>query len=76
MITREFCVFIFWLCWVLIAANRIFSSCGKWGLLLVAVCGLRSALASPVVVPEFQSSGSIAVARGLSCSAACGIFPD
>ena len=26
-------IYFFWLCWVFIAANRIFSSCGKWELL-------------------------------------------
>ena len=31
---------------------------------------------SVVVVPGLQSTGSTAVARGLSCSAARGIFPD
>ena len=39
-----------------------FSSCSTWH--------------SIVVAPRLQSTGSIAVARGLSCSAACGIFPD
>jgi len=29
-----------------------------------------------VVVPEIYSTGSIAVVHGLSCSIACGIFPE
>ena len=61
-----------------------FSSCGKQGLLFVAVRGLLIAVVSlccgaqalgmraAVVVARGLSS----VARGLSCSAACGIFPD
>ena len=39
-----------------------FSSCGTW--------------ASVVVDRGLQSTGSVVVAHGLSCSAACGIFPD
>ena len=39
-----------------------FSSCDMW--------------ASVVVVRELQSAGSVVVAHGLSCSAACGIFTD
>ena len=31
---------------------------------------------SIVAAPGLQSTGSVAVAHGLSCSAACGIFPD
>ena len=36
-------------------------------------CGTR---ASVVVARGLQSTGSVVVAHGLSCSAACGIFPD
>ena len=42
-----FNLFYFWLLWVFVAA-RAFSSCGEWGLLFVAVCGLI-AVASLVV---------------------------
>ena len=35
-------------------------------------CGTRSV----VVARGIQSTGSVAVAHGLSCSAACGIFPE
>ena len=31
---------------------------------------------SVVAVPELQSTGSVVVVHGLSCSVACGIFPD
>ena len=61
-----------------------FSSCGEWGLLFVAVHGLLVAVASLAVVhglqalrlQQLQHAGSVGVAHGLSCSAACGIFPD
>ena len=39
-----------------------FSSCGTW----VSSCGSRAS----------QSAGSVVVVHGLSCSVACGIFPD
>ena len=28
------------------------------------------------MIPRLESTGSIVVARGVSCSAACGVFPD
>ena len=39
----------FWLRWVFVAARRLFSSCGKRGLLFVAARGLLIAVASLVV---------------------------
>ena len=42
-----FC-FVFCLRWVFVAARRLFSSCGKQGLLFVAVRGLLIAVASLV----------------------------
>ena len=46
----KFILFIiyFWLCWVFAAACGLFSGCGEWGLLFVAVCGLLIAVASLV----------------------------
>ena len=41
-------IYYFWLCWVFVAARGLFSSCGEWGLLLVAVHGLLIAVASLV----------------------------
>ena len=50
---------------------RAFSSCGKRGPLFIAVHG-------PLLLQSTGSrrSGSVIVAHGLSCSTACGIFPD
>ena len=73
-----------------------FSTCGKWGLLFIAVYGLLIVVASLVAEHGLQarrlrqlqhagsvvvahglwSTGSVFVAHGLSCSMACGIFPD
>ena len=54
----------FWLRWVLVAACGLSLIVASGGLLFVAVHGLLIAVAS--LVTE----------HGLSCSAACGIFPD
>ena len=40
------CMYV-WLCWVFIAAGA-FSSCGEWGLPLVAILGLLLVVASLV----------------------------
>ena len=61
----------FWLHWVLIAARRLSFSCGEWGLLFVVVHGLQAHR-----LQQLWRMGSVVVARGLSCSAACGFFPD
>ena len=53
-----------------------FSSCGERGPLFVAVHGLLVAVASLDVEHRLQGAGSVAVAHGPSCSAACGILPD
>ena len=50
---------------------RAFSSCGKRGPLFIAMRG-------PLLLRSTGSrrAGSVVVAHGPSCSAACGIFPD
>ena len=82
------CIFYFWLCWGFVAMCRLFCY-GEWGYSLVAVHGLLLAVASlvaehglqdtqvsVVAAPGVQSTGSVVVVLELSCSAACGIFPD
>ena len=66
--------------------HRLFSSCGYslvpvQGLLtagasLAAEHRLEGTQASAAAAPRLWSTGSIAVAHGLSCSVACGVFPD
>ena len=83
------CLFCFWLRWVFVAtqafslgvANGGFSLVALHGLLivlasLVAEHRLQGTWASVVAAHRLQSVGSVVVAHGLSCSAACGIFPD
>ena len=66
----------FWLCWVFVSV---------WGLSLVAASGGHSSsrcaglsLSWPLLLWSTGSrcAGSVVVAHGPSCSAACGIFPD
>ena len=45
-------------CWLLCMG---FSSCGEWGLLLVALCGLLIAVASPVAGHRLCSAGLVAL---------------
>ena len=73
----NFYLFIyFWLCWVFVSV---------WGLsLVVASRGHSSSrcaglsLSRPLLLQSTGSrrAGSVVVVHGLSCSAACGIFPD
>ena len=68
--------FYFWLCWVSVSAR---------GPSLVAVSGCHPSsrcaglsLSRPLLLRSTGSrrAGSVVVAHGPSCSAACGIFPD
>ena len=69
-------IYLFWLCWVFVSVR---------GLPLVAVSGGHSSswcaglsLSRPLLLQSTGSrrAGSVVVAHGPSCSAACGIFPD
>ena len=70
-------IIYFWLCWVFVSVRR--------GLSLVAASGDHSSsrcaglsLSRPFLLQSTGSrrAGSVVVAHGPSCSAACGIFPD
>ena len=57
--------------------TRAFSSCGEWCLL--SSCGARASHCSGFSrggAWALAHVGSVAVVLGLSCSTACGIFPD
>ena len=56
---------------------RAFSSCGKWGGHSSSRCAGLS-LSRPLLLWSTGSrrAGSVVVAHGPNCSAACGIFPD
>ena len=65
------CLFIYlWLCWVFVSVR---------GLSLAAASGRHSSsrcAGLSLSQPLLRSAGSVIVAHGPSCSAACGIFPD
>ena len=83
-----FCFCFFWLLWVFVAArgfSLVLASGGysslrctgfslRWLLLLRSTGSRRTG--SVIVAHGLQSAGSVVVAHRLSCSAACGIFPD
>ena len=54
---------------------RAFSSCGKQGPLFIVVHGPLTIVASLAGSTGSRHAGSVVVAHGPSCSAACGIFP-
>ena len=71
-----FIYFYFWLCWVFVSVR---------GLSLVAASGGHSSsrcaglsLSRPLLLRSTgcRRAGSVVVAHGPTCSAACGIFPD
>ena len=71
-------LFLFFAALGLCNCARAFSSCGERGLLFVVARGLQQLwhAGSVVVSHGLWSAGSVVVAHWLSCSAACGIFPD
>ena len=75
-----FFIFIyFWLPWVLVAAHRIFTAvCGLFvaGCRLLSSCCVQAAehRLSSCGVQAPECVGSVVVAHGLNCPAACGIL--
>ena len=62
-----------WLLWEFLSRHGAQDSfCGSF----LAEQRLQSSQTSVVVAPRLWSTGSIVVAHELSCSAACGVFPD
>ena len=66
----------FWLCWVLTAAPRPFSSCCEPGLLSGWGVRLLTELAPHCRPRVLGHRGSLVVVHRLSCSMTRGIFPD
>ena len=68
----------FWLCWVFVAARGLSLVAARGGLLFIAVHGLQQLwhVGSVVVAHGLQSTGSVVVVRGFSCSTACGSLLD
>ena len=66
----------FWLCWVLVSVRGLSLVAASRGHSSSRCAGLS--LSQPLLLWSTGSRdrGSVVVAHGLSCSAACGIFPD
>ena len=66
----------FWLCWVFISVQRLSLVAASGGHSSSRCAGLS--LSRPLLLRSTSSrhAGSVVMAHGPSCSAACGIFPD
>ena len=66
----------FWLCWVFISVRGLSLVVASRGHSSLRCAGLS--LSRPLLLQStgFRRAGSVVVAHGPSCSAACGIFPD
>ena len=71
-----FCLFDFWLCWVLVAAWAFSLAAESLEATHCSGPSCWAAQASAVVAPGLWRTGSVVVAHRLSCSRACGIFSD
>ena len=71
-----FIFFYFWLCWVFVSVLGLSPVAASGGHSSLRCAGLS--LSRPLLLWSTGSrrAGSVVVAHGLSCSAACGIFPD
>ena len=70
-------IFIYlWLCWVFVSVRGLSPAAASGGHSSLQCAGLS--LSRPLLLRSTGSrrAGSVAVAHRLSCSAACGIFPD
>ena len=65
-------VYLFWL----YCCELAFSSGNEWGLFFVVVLGLLNTVTPLISVHRLWSAGSVVVAHELSCSEACGLFPE
>ena len=78
----NFCVYLFiylfilWLCWVFVSVRGLSPVAASGGHSSSRCAGLS--LLRPLLLRSTGSrrTGSVIVAHGPSCSAACGIFPD
>ena len=66
-------LFIFWLRWVFVATHGLFSGCGEWGLLLVAMHRLLIAVTSVVAEHGLQARGLQQLWHTGSVVVACGL---
>ena len=69
-------IYLFWLCWVFVSVRGLPLAAASGGHSSSRCAGLS--LSRPLLLRSTGSrcAGSVVVAHGPSCSAACGIFPD
>ena len=66
----------FWLCWVFVSVRGLSLVTASGGHSSSRCAGLSLSRPLPLQGTGSRRAGSVAVAHGPSCSAACGIFPD
>ena len=71
-----FIYLLFWLCWVFVSVRGLSPVAASRGHSSSRCAGLSLSRPLPLRSTGSRRAGSVAVAHGLSCSAACGIFPD
>ena len=65
-----------WLCWVFVSVRGLSAVAASGGHSSSRCAGLSLSRPRPLRSTGSRRAGSVAVAHGPSCSAACGIFPD
>ena len=73
------CIYLFiyfWLCWVFVSVRGLSPAVASGGHSSSRCAGLSLLWPLPLRSTGSRRTGSVVVAHGLSCSAACGIFPD
>ena len=73
---KKYLFIYFWLCWVFVSVRGLSLVVASGGHSSLQCAGLS--LSRPLLLRSTGSrrTGSVVVAHGPSCSAACGIFPD
>ena len=73
---KNYLFIYFWLCWVFVSVRGLSLVAASRGHSSLRCAGLS--LSRPLLLRSTSSrrAGSVVVAHGPSCSAACGIFPD
>ena len=69
-------LFIFWLCWVFVSVRGLSPVAASGGHSSSRCAGLSPLRPLPLRSTGSRRAGSVVVAHGPSCSAACGILPD
>ena len=86
MVPHGFCFFFFkvplylfiylWLCWVFVSVRGLSLVAASGGHSSSRCAGLSLSWPLPLRSTGSRRAGSVIVAHGRSCSAACGLFPD